>query len=134
MNQFIGKSLSGSLKEAVNGLNEPKFIILFSKDENFEKNVHEFVWGRSGYETVDIDENAIKIDEDQIYEFKNIDRMFLYKNFFFFITNEKKIFIFKTTDMESDELIKIIKTTGILFEKKEKPFNIYKYCKKGKSF
>ena len=67
-------------------------------------------------------------------EFKNIDRMFLYKNFFFFITNEKKIFIFKTTDMESDELIKIIKTTGILFEKKEKPFNIYKYCKKGKSF
>ena len=78
--------------------------------KNFEKNVHEFVWGRSGYETVDIDENAIKIDEDQIYEFKNIDRM------------------------ESDELIKIIKTTGILFEKKEKPFNIYKYCKKGKSF
>ena len=77
--------------------------------KNFEKNVHEFVWGRSGYETVDIDENAIKIDE-------------------------KKIFIFKTTDMESDELIKIIKTTGILFEKKEKPFNIYKYCKKGKSF
>ena len=68
--------------------------------KNFEKNVHEFVWGRSGYETVDIDENAIKIDED----------------------------------MESDELIKIIKTTGILFEKKEKPFNIYKYCKKGKSF
>ena len=61
--------------------------------KNFEKNVHEFVWGRSGYETVDIDENAIKIDEDQIYEFKNIDRMFLYKNFFFFITNEKKIFI-----------------------------------------
>ena len=48
--------------------------------KNFEKNVHEFVWGRSGYETVDIDENAIKIDEDQIYEFKNIDRMFLYKN------------------------------------------------------
>ena len=81
--------------------------------KNFEKNVHEFVWGRSGYETVDIDENAIKIDEDQIYEFKNIDRMFLYKNFFFFITNEKKIFIFKTTDMESDELIKII----ILLEK-----------------
>ena len=40
--------------------------------KNFEKNVHEFVWGRSGYETVDIDENAIKIDEDQIYEFKNI--------------------------------------------------------------
>ena len=30
--------------------------------KNFEKNVHEFVWGRSGYETVDIDENAIKID------------------------------------------------------------------------
>ena len=56
------------------------------------------------------------------------------KTSFFFITNEKKIFIFKTTDMESDELIKIIKTTGILFEKKEKPFNIYKYCKKGKSF
>lgn len=37
----------------------------------------------------------------------------------FFITNEKKIFIFKTTDMESDELIKIIKTTGILFEKRK---------------
>lgn len=36
--------------------------------------------------------------------------------------------------MESDELIKIIKTTGILFEKKEKPFNIYKYCKKEKVF
>ena len=31
--------------------------------KNFEKNVHEFVWGRSGYETVDIDENAIKIDD-----------------------------------------------------------------------
>ena len=42
MNQFIGKSLSGSLKEAVNGLNEPKLIILFSKDENFEKNVRDW--------------------------------------------------------------------------------------------
>ena len=26
MEQFIGKSLSGNLKEAVHGLNEPKFI------------------------------------------------------------------------------------------------------------
>ena len=102
--------------------------------KNFEKNVHEFVWGRSGYETVDIDENAIKIDEDQIYEFKNIDRMFLYKNFFFFITNEKKIFIFKTTDMESDELIKIIKTTGILFEKKKNHLIFISIVKKEKVF
>ena len=90
--------------------------------------------GRSGYETVDIDENAIKIDEDQIYEFKNIDRMFLYKNFFFFITNEKKIFIFKTTDMESDELIKIIKTTGILFEKKKNHLIFISIVKKEKVF
>ena len=28
--------------------------------KNFEKNVHEFVWGRSGYETVDIDEDVYK--------------------------------------------------------------------------
>ncbi len=105
--------------------------------KNFEKkNVHEFVWGRSGYETVDIDENAIKIDEDQIYEFKNIDRMFIYKNFFFFITNEKRKYLYLKRQIWSrDELIKIIKTTGILFEKKKKkPFNIYKYCKKEKVF
>lgn len=41
MKQFIGKSLSGNLKEAVYGLNEPKFIILFSKEEYFEKHVRE---------------------------------------------------------------------------------------------
>ena len=62
------------------------WIIWYRNDWSkiLQKNVHEFVWGRSGYETVDIDENAIKIDEDQIYEFKNIDRMFLYKNLPFF--------------------------------------------------
>ncbi len=41
MEQFIGKSLSGNLKEAVYGLSEPKFIILFSKEEYFEKHVRE---------------------------------------------------------------------------------------------
>ena len=30
--------------------------------KNFEKNVHEFVWGRSGYETVDIDEPFVGQD------------------------------------------------------------------------
>ena len=84
--------------------------------KNFEKDVHEFVWGRSGYETVDIDENAIKIDEDQIYEFKNIDRMFLYKNFFFFITNEKKIFIFTI----NNSFISSFFLVSIVLEKKKK--------------
>lgn len=41
MEQFIGKSMSGDIKEAVYGLQDPKFIILFSKEELFEKNVHE---------------------------------------------------------------------------------------------
>mgnify|MGYP007028731666 CR=1 FL=1 len=35
--------------------------------------------------------------------------------------------------MESDELIKLLKQQGF-YLKKRKPFNIYKYCKKGKSF
>lgn len=52
----------------------------------------------------------------------------------FFITNEKKIFIFKTTDMESDELIKIIKTTGILFEKKKNHLIFISIVKKEKVF
>lgn len=47
---------------------------------------------------------------------------------------KRKYLYLKRQIWSSDELIKIIKTTGILFEKKEKPFNIYKYCKKGKSF
>lgn len=41
MEQFMGKSLSGSLKEAVYGLKEPKFIVLFSKEDCFEKHVRE---------------------------------------------------------------------------------------------
>ena len=52
----------------------------------------------------------------------------------FFKTNEKKIFIFKTTDMESDELIKIIKTTGILFEKKKNHLIFISIVKKEKVF
>ena len=56
------------------------------------------------------------------------------KTSFFFITNEKKIFIFKTTDMESDELIKIIKTTGILFEKKKNHLIFISIVKKEKVF
>ena len=52
----------------------------------------------------------------------------------FFITNEKKIFIFKTTDMESDELIKIIKTTGIFFEKKKNHLIFISIVKKEKVF
>ncbi len=101
-----------------------KEIIKIYNTENYSNTEFKFVFTKA----------ILSKNLEALNEFKNIDRMFLYKNFFFFITNEKKIFIFKTTDMESDELIKIIKTTGILFEKKEKPFNIYKYCKKGKSF
>ena len=63
-------------------------------------------------------------------ELKEIDRVFLYKDFFFLITNEKKLLVLKTVGVETEELIKIIKEADILFEKREEPFNIYEYCKK----
>ena len=61
---------------------------------------------------------------------KEIDRVFLYKDFFLLITNEKKLLVLKTVGVETEELIKIIKEADILFEKREEPFNIYEYCKK----
>ena len=66
----------------------------------------------------------------EICELKEIDRVFLYKGFFFLITNEKKLLVLKTVGVETEELIKIIKEADILFEKREEPFNIYEYCKK----
>lgn len=39
MQQFFGKSLSGDLSEAVKGLQNPKFIMLFSNDRQFEVHV-----------------------------------------------------------------------------------------------
>ena len=56
--------------------------------------------------------------------------IFLYKDFFLLITNEKKLLVLKTVGVETEELIKIIKEADILFEKREEPFNIYEYCKK----
>lgn len=100
--------------------------------KKFEKSIHEFVCRMSKYDEIDINENEIKISESQIFEFENIDRMFLYKNFFFFITDEKKICIFKASEEELDEVVKIIEKAGVLFERRDRPFNIYKYCKRGK--
>lgn len=39
MQQFFGKSRSGNLSEAVNGLKSPQFIMLFSNDSQFEAHV-----------------------------------------------------------------------------------------------
>lgn len=39
MQQFFGKSQSGNLSEAVNGLKSPQFIMLFSNDSQFETHV-----------------------------------------------------------------------------------------------
>lgn len=39
MQQFFGKSQSGNLSEAVNGLRSPQFIMLFSNDSQFETHV-----------------------------------------------------------------------------------------------
>lgn len=39
MQQFFGKSLSGNLSEAVKGLQNPKFIMLFSNNSQFEAHV-----------------------------------------------------------------------------------------------
>ena len=41
MKQFFGMSQSGSLEEAVKGLQNPQFIMLFSNDEQFEAHVKE---------------------------------------------------------------------------------------------
>lgn len=73
---------------------------------------------------------GIKLEDKKICELKEIDRVFLYKGFFFLITNEKKLLVLKTVGVETEELIKIIKEADILFEKREEPFNIYEYCKK----
>ena len=93
-------------------------------------NVHEFVWNKSRYNKVEIDVQGIKLEDKKICELKEIDRVFLYKGFFFLITNEKKLLVLKTVGVETEELIKIIKEADILFEKREEPFNIYEYCKK----
>ena len=107
------------------------WIIWFqSKGKKFENNVHEFVWNKSRYNKVEIDVQGIKLEDKKICELKEIDRVFLYKDFFFLITNEKKLLVLKTVGVETEELIKIIKEADILFEKREEPFNIYEYCKK----
>ena len=107
------------------------WIIWFqSKGKKFENNVHEFVWNKSRYNKVEIDVQGIKLEDKKICELKEIDRVFLYKGFFFLITNEKKLLVLKTVGEETEELIKIIKEADNLFEKREEPFNIYEYCKK----
>lgn len=99
-------------------------------DKRYKKSVHKFIWEKSEDNTVDIDEHEIKISEDHIYEFQRMERIFLYKNFFFFMINGKKIFvlILKTSHEESEEVIKIIERTGVPFERREKPFYLYKYA------
>ena len=102
------------------------WIIWFqSKGKKFENNVHEFVWNKSRYNKVEIDVQGIKLEDKKICELKEIDRVFLYKGFFFLITNEKKLLVLKTVGVETEEIIKIIKEADILFEKREKPFYIY---------
>lgn len=61
----------------------------------------------------------IKLEDKKICELKEIDRVFLYKGFFFLITNEKKLLVLKTVGVETEELIKIIEEADILFEKRE---------------
>ena len=39
MKQFFGMSQSGNLSEAVSGLTNPQFIMLFSNDAQFESHV-----------------------------------------------------------------------------------------------
>ena len=107
------------------------WIILFlCKGKKFENDVHNFVWNKSKYNKVEINGQGIKIEDKKICELKEIDRVFGYKDFFFFITNEKKLLVLKTVDAETEELIRIIEEANILFEQREKPFNIYKYLKK----
>lgn len=100
------------------------------KVKKFEKNVHEFVWDKSRYNKVEISVQGIRLEEKKVCELKEIDRVFLLKEIFFFITNEKKLLVLKTVGAETEELVKIIEEANILFETREKPFNIYKYCKK----
>ena len=41
MRQFFGKSQQGNLTDAVRGLSNPQFIMLFSNADQFEKHVTE---------------------------------------------------------------------------------------------
>lgn len=59
-------------------------------EKRYKKSVHKFIWEKSENNTVDIDEHEIKISEDHILEFQRIERIFFYKNFFFFMINGKK--------------------------------------------
>lgn len=52
-------------------------------EKRYKKSVHKFIWEKSENNTIDIDEHEIKISEDHILEFQRVERIFLYKNFFF---------------------------------------------------
>ena len=74
---------------------------------------------------MEIDVQGIKLEDKKICELKEIDRVFLYKDFFLLITNEKKLLVLKTVGVETEELIKIIKGADILFRKKRRTYLIF---------
>ena len=81
---------------------------------------------------MEIDVQGIKLEDKKICELKEIDRVFLYKGFFFLITNEKKLLVLKTVGVETEELLRLLKKL-ISYLKKEKNHLIFMNIAKSSS-
>ncbi|MCR2021940.1 hypothetical protein NSB04_19835 [Blautia pseudococcoides] len=95
----------------------------------FETKVHDVIYNNAaqGQETV-FDEAGIHIDK--LYEFIEINKVFVYEDFFFLITMKKQLLIVKASGDKREEIKGIFeKKENIDVVEKNKPFNIYQYLK-----
>lgn len=100
--------------------------------KKFEKGVHDAIYHNpyTGERTAFCDEG---IYIDRLYNYSEIAKVFLYLDFFFLITKEKKMIIMKASDSKKQKIKEILSQKEYIeFEERDKPFNIYWLIKKMK--